>query len=270
MRKMTCLLLVLLLLAGLTGCQENKTDASEQSAPVESVSAEGSISFLETESEPEPEPTYLTVEDCAALPAGTVLKAEELPPDGVSNFFYSETISDKVFKRMKGVSYRKGCPVKRQELRYVRVLHRGFGGETHIGELVCNKMIAEDMVEVFKLLYEKEYPIEKMLLVDEYGGDDEASMEDNNTSCFNFRPISGTSTLSNHAYGLAIDINPLYNPYITPDGYEPKNAGDYIDRTEDTPYKITSDDPCYLAFAERDYEWGGWWSEVQDYQHFEK
>ncbi|MCD7886433.1 MAG: M15 family metallopeptidase [Clostridiales bacterium] len=171
---------------------------------------------------------------------------------------------------MEGVSFGADCTTAREDLRYVRVLHTGFDGETHIGELVVNRAIAEDIVEIFQSLYEASYPIEKMLLVDEYGGDDELSMEDNNTSCFNFRAVSGTEHLSQHAYGLAIDVNPLYNPYITASGYEPYNAGDYIDRTLDTPYKIDESDLCYQLFTQHGFTWGGSWSSVKDYQHFQK
>lgn len=264
MKKRKILLLLALVLT-LTGCGAGQQTPQEQPSAEESTSVQEEASIQEEE----PEPLLLTVEEVRGMSAGEVLPREELP-DQVEDFFYSEAIPDQVFDQMNGVSYREGCPVSRDELRYVRVLHMGFDGETHIGELVCNKSIADDLTESFLTLYEQQYPVEKMLLVDEYGGDDEASMEDNNTSCFNYRPVSGTSTLSRHAYGLAIDINPLYNPYVTANGYEPANAGDYIDRTKDTPYKITSSDPCYQSFESHGFAWGGWWKNVKDYQHFEK
>ena len=215
---------------------------------------------------------FLSAEDIRAMDAGTVLYQEDLAnlEADISDLFTAEEIPDTVFSRMDGVSYGEGCIIPREELRYVRVLHMGFDGETHIGEIVCNKVIAEDLLEIFKELYDQKYPIEKILLVDDYGGNDELSMEDNNSSSFNFRPVAGTDRLSRHAYGLAIDINPLYNPYITSRGYTPENAGDYVDRSADNPYKIDENDLCFKLFDDRGFTWGGNWNSVKDYQHFQK
>ena len=210
------------------------------------------------------------VSEVMDMDAGTILSGEDLEGIDIDELFSAEPISDKVFDRMDGVSFGKDCTTKRKNLRYLRVLHRGFDGETHIGEIVCNKEIAKDLLYIFRQLYQEEYPIEKILLVDEYGGDDELSMEDNNTSCFNFRPVAGTGRLSQHAYGRAIDINPLYNPYITSDGFVPVNAGDYVDRSAENPYKIDRNDLCYQLFEERGFTWGGSWNSVKDYQHFQK
>lgn len=265
------LLLALTLLLG--GCGPQEPGNSSASAPDASVSTENSpeASTADTGDTSAPlEEPLITPEDVDDLAAGVVVTEEELYQMDVDSLFYEEPIPDQVFARMEGVSYREGCPVSREDLRYVRVLHMGFDGKTHVGELVCHKDLAQDMVEIFKTLYQEGYPIEKMHLIDDYGGDDEASMEDNNTSCFNFRPVSGTSTLSQHAYGRAIDINPLYNPYVTASGYEPANAGAYVDRTAENPYAIAPSDLCYQLFADRGYTWGGYWQSVQDYQHFEK
>ena len=124
-------------------------------------------------------------------------------------------------------------------------------------------------------LLEKHYETKVILLIDEYDGDDLASMEDNNTSCFNYRPVEGTSSLSKHALGLAIDINPFYNPYITynKDGSErvsPANASASADRTASFPYKIDENDLCYQLFKEHGFTWGGHWNSCKDYQHFQK
>lgn len=212
----------------------------------------------------------VSLADIMDMDAGTILSEEDLEGIDIDELFISESIPDKVFDRMDGISFGKDCTTKRKNLRYLRVLHTGFDGETHIGEIVCNKGIAQDLLYIFRQLYEEEYPIEKILLVDEYGGDDELSMEDNNSSCFNFRPVAGTGHLSQHAYGRAIDINPLYNPYITSDGFVPVNAGDYVDRSAENPYKIDRNDLCYRLFDERGFTWGGSWNSVKDYQHFQK
>ena len=137
-----------------------------------------------------------------------------------------------------------------------------------------NKDIADDVLEIFKELYESGYQIEKVRLVDEYDADDESSMSDNNSSAFNFRFISHTTKISKHGMGMAVDINTLYNPYVkTVDGelsIEPANAADYVERSRDFSHKIDHDDLCYKLFTEHGFEWGGDWTHSKDYQHFEK
>ncbi|MBR0093731.1 MAG: M15 family metallopeptidase [Synergistaceae bacterium] len=188
--------------------------------------------------------------------------------------FTASAIDDEIFARIKGKSYKDNCPVPLEDLRYLRVLHVGFDGQTHEGEMICNTSIAEDLLDIFQKLYEAGYQIEKIRLVDEYDADDELSMRDNNSSCFNFRFISHTTTISKHGLGLAVDINTLYNPYVKMvDGkfnLEPATAGDYVDRSRDFPHKIDENDLCYKLFTEHGFEWGGNWKSVKDYQHFEK
>lgn len=161
------------------------------------------------------------------------------------------------------------------DLSYIHIMHYNFDGEVTEGELICNKAIAQDLVEIFYELYKAEYQIEKIRLIDEYGGDDNLSMEDNNTSCFNYRVVEGSSKLSKHAYGLAIDINPFYNPYVryNDDGslhIDPIGSEPYADRSAAFPYKIDSDDLCLKLFKEHGFTWGGDWNSMKDYQHFQK
>ena len=197
--------------------------------------------------------------------------AETMEKDG----FYIAEISDELFARMSGKSYPEGCTVPREELRYVHIRHYGFEGEILDGELVVNASIAQDVLEIFEELYAIQYRIEKVRLIDEYDADDERSMEDNNSSCFNYRTIAETSTLSNHAYGLAIDINPYYNPYyyVREDGtvfLQPVTSERYLDRTIDAACIITNGDECYNIFIAHGFKWGGDWIKQKDYQHFEK
>ena len=198
------------------------------------------------------------------------LSKTTLEPDA----FYITPITDDIFTKMQGRSYKADCTIDREELRYVHILHTGFDGETKEGELVVNKAIADDVLAIFEELYRAKYPIEKVRLVDEYGADDEASMSDNNSSAFNFRTISHTTTISKHGLGMAIDINPLYNPYVkTVNGalsIEPSNAAVYVDPSDDNPYRIDHDDLCYKLFSEHGFTWGGDWVHSKDYQHFEK
>lgn len=128
--------------------------------------------------------------------------------------FTTEPISEAVFKRMQGKSYKANCTIPRTELRYIRVLHYGFDGKVKSGELVCHQDIADDLIEIFQELYKAHYPIERIQLIDDYNADDEQSMLHNNTSCFNYRRVAGSKTLSYHSQGKAIDINPLYNPCV--------------------------------------------------------
>ena len=187
--------------------------------------------------------------------------------------FYVKAIDDEIFARIKGKSFKDDCTLPREDLRYLHVLHKGFDGETHEGEIICNAYIVNDLIDIFQKLYLADYQIEKIKLVDEYNADDETSMRDNNSSCFNFRFISHTTRVSKHGLGLAIDINTLYNPYVIEvDGkriVEPATAEQYTDRTKNFPHKITTDDLCYKLFKEHGFEWGGEWTSLKDYQHFE-
>lgn len=187
--------------------------------------------------------------------------------------FYITEITDDIFSRIQGKSFKEDCTLPREDLRYLHVLHKDIEGKTHEGEMIVNKRIAKDVLEILKELYEKDYPIEKIRLVDEYDADDELSMEDNNSSSFNFRFISHTTRISKHGLGLAVDINTLYNPYTkVVDGeriVEPVTGEPYLDREAEFDYKIDHDDLCYKLFVEHGFEWGGDWTDRKDYQHFE-
>ena len=189
--------------------------------------------------------------------------------------FYYEPISNEIFKRISGISYPVDCSVPLDDLRYLSLLYNDFNGDTQTGEMICNKTIAEDLLEIFYELYQNGYQIESIKLIDEYNGDDTASMLANNTSCFNYRVVEGTTRLSNHAKGLAIDLNPFYNPYITynKDGsinISPKGSEAFADRSSSFPYKIDENDLAYKLFKEHGFTWGGNWNSVKDYQHFER
>ncbi|MGM9759506.1 MAG: M15 family metallopeptidase [Parabacteroides sp.] len=207
--------------------------------------------------------------------AGTQVSDACIERFGMARCFVSEPISDEVFQRMKGRSYKATCPIPREELRYLKILHRDREGLNHLGELVCHQTIADDLLAIFRQLYEASYPIEHMVLIDVYEADDIRSMQANNSSAFNFRFIAGTTKLSNHSQGLAIDINPLYNPYVKrrSDGslsVSPKEGRPYADRSRLFAYKITADDLCCRLFKAHGFTWGGDWIHQKDYQHFEK
>ena len=208
-----------------------------------------------------------------ALCMGCVPVNAQTDAEVVERGFYVTEITDEIFSRIKGKSFKDNCTLPREDLRYLHVLHKNFNGETCEGEIICNAYIVADLLDIFQKLYAAGYQIEKIRLVDEYDADDETSMRDNNSSCFNFRFILHTTKISKHGLGLAVDINTLYNPYTkVVDGkriLEPATATAYVDRTKDFPHKIDENDLCYKLFTEHGFEWGGSWTRAKDYQHFE-
>lgn len=189
--------------------------------------------------------------------------------------FSVQPIPDSVFQRMQGRSWPEGCTVRRADLRYLRLSHVDADKKEHVGEMVCNKAIANDLLEIFRELYRQKYPIQHIRLIDDYEADDERAMRDNNTSSFCYRKISGSTKLSKHAMGMAVDINTLYNPYVRTgkDGrriVEPATAVKYVDRRKSFHYKIVKGDLLYRLFLQHGFKWGGSWRTVKDWQHFEK
>ncbi len=205
-----------------------------------------------------------------------VVSDEAVKAYSLDSCFKAYPINDAIFARMQGKSFKPNCTMPRASLRYLRVLHRNTEGKTQLGEIVCNQSIANDLLDIFRKLYEAGYKIERITLIDDYNADDETSMRANNTSCFNFRVVSGTTKLSKHSQGLAIDINPLYNPYIHLNNgkVEPATGKPYAYnranlRNVKVPI-IDTKDLCYRLFIQHGFRWGGAWKTVKDYQHFEK
>ncbi|MCR5720584.1 MAG: M15 family metallopeptidase, partial [Lachnospiraceae bacterium] len=196
-----------------------------------------------------------------------------------NNGFYCEPLSEELCQYISGVSFVSSddydkALITYDDLMYVHVMHIDFNGNPAEGELICNKKIANDLLEIFEELYKNKYEIEKIKLIDEYGADDVLSMADNNSSCFNYRFVAGTKKLSNHAYGMAVDINPFYNPYITYNkdktpNISPPGSEEYADRSKNFPHKIDSDDLCVKLFKDHGFRWGGDWKHSKDYQHFD-
>jgi hypothetical protein len=171
-----------------------------------------------------------------------------------------------------GPSWHLGCPIEPRELRRVEVNYVGFDGQTHRGDLIVHEDLAAEVVAIFEQLLQLRYPIEKIRTADNYpGGDDELSMEDNNTSAYNCRDIPGSGRWSRHAFGRAIDLNPLLNPEIDRTGaFQPKNAAPYLDRTRTDPGVLHAGDAAVRVFTDRGWRWGGDWRTPLDYQHFER
>lgn len=202
----------------------------------------------------------------AEAPASSMAREAETA-DG---WFGIYEIDDSLFNRIKGKSYKADCTVPLSDLRYISVAYNDAEGETQKGEIIANRAIADDLLDIFRNLYEAGYRIERINLIDEFEADDVQSMLANNTSCFNFRKIAGSKKLSKHALGMAIDINPYYNPYVKGTTVSPEESRPYADRNGEFAYKIDENDLCYKEFKAHGFTWGGEWNSLKDYQHFEK
>lgn len=185
--------------------------------------------------------------------------------------FRIQPLTDEIKKKIDNVSWKSSVPYKINDLVHVKVLYWGFDETTHKGELIVHKIVALDVMEIFQELYQAKFPIDKIKLIDEYQAVDDLSMEDNNTSALCVREVTNKKgEFSRHAFGTAIDINPIQNPYITSGFIVPNEGKEYINRSDVRKGMIIEEDICYNAFIKRGWEWGGHWSKIKDYQHFQK
>jgi len=166
-------------------------------------------------------------------------------------------------------SWREGCPVGPQDLRLLQLTYRGFDGGSHPGSMVVHAAVSRAVVDVFRRLYEQGFPIRRMEPVDVFGGSDEASIAADNTSGFNCRDTVsiGPRRWSQHAYGRAIDVNPVENPYVLGGRVLPPAGAAYLDRSDRRPGMALPGGPLTAAFAAAGWSWGGEWA-APDYQHF--
>lgn len=183
---------------------------------------------------------------------------------------HSEPIRGAIKERIVGSSWHPGCPVHHSKLRLLELTHRGFDGEVHRGRLIVHRGHDREILRVMRRLFERAYPIRRMELIDRYGADDRRSMKADNTSAFNCRFVAGTDRWSMHAYGKAIDINPIENPYVSGSHVSPPAGAPFADRSRDAEGMIDAGDEVVRAFARTaGWEWGGAWpGSTKDYQHF--
>jgi D-alanyl-D-alanine carboxypeptidase len=190
-------------------------------------------------------------------------------PTGVTFHATISAIDGATRVRMASSSWHPGCPVAIEDLRLLSLDYFGFDGMVHTGEMVVHRDVARDVVTVFRALFDARFPIRRMQLVDAYGGSDDRSMAADNTSAFNCRLMTGGASWSQHAYGRAIDINPIQNPYVTRAGtVEPPAGASYVDRSLRAKGMVHAGDVVADAFASVGWGWGGAWSDPIDYQHF--
>lgn len=254
--------------------EEDTTEASDSSIE-EPESSEGLNSEIQIDLS---DPAAIAA-NWETIPAGTVISASSIDFNNLSQYFVAYEISDEVFAFINGKSYQENPNVGLDDLRYLKLLHYNFNHELQVGELIVAADLQSDFIGIFTELFVAEYEIQSMYLPDNYWtGDptttDSASIDVNNTSCFMYRPATGSGNLSKHAYGRAIDINPQQNPYVSYTSGSPvwyhENANDYIDRTTGLPHVITEEDICYQIFTKYGFTWGGAWTNIKDYQHFQK
>lgn len=309
----TVLLVTALLLCS-CGAPAGSTDKTETKAPVpvetesvaetkaESASEAATESQKETAAETDKEETAVpesetdteaaetsaasSPEEALLLPAETLIE----PEADTGGYFVIQTIEegDAVYNRIYGNSFPTDGGITTDEIRYLRVLHYDYNGQIRTGEIIVNAVAAEDTLAVFRELYDAEYQIRQMVLVDAYydagwpefahlergNQADSVSIAHDNTSAFNYRVASNDfSKLSNHAMGRAIDLNPLENPYVYVDGSVdgPSECLNYVDRSKATAdnHMIQDGDFVVTTFKNHGFSWGGDWEGDKDYQHFD-
>ena len=277
----------LLLLAGCSGQTTNTPAPAATAAPAPTVTPlpirEAMVAAATAEPTFTPRPTLAPTATPSPTPTAT---PEPTPtPDPYEGqkrvshkkddrFFYV-TLTDELKDRITGMSYPapgQPCRVKYEDLRYVRIRYVDFDGVDREGELMVNRRVADDVIDIFYQLYQAQYPLASVKLVDDYGevADDNLSMADNNTSAFCYRQVTGSKKLSWHSFGAAIDINPVQNPYINGSRVSPPEGREYLNRRDKRPYMIDHSDLCYKVFKAHGWKWGGDFSGDKDYQHFYK
>ena len=267
----------------------NESDATEAVAVTEAPQAEAdvvAVSQTDTPAPvpptpsptptPSPEPTPDPPPTPEPTPTPHPYRAEKATVSKTNPEFWYCAPTEALKQRVVGSSYPenpKDAPVKLSDLRYVHILYVDFDGVEHEGELLVHKKVANDVIEIFEALYDAQYPLRSVRLVDDFGEkfDDNLSMAADNSSAYCCRRVTGSKSFSRHSYGTAIDINPVENPYIRNDGsFAPPESAPYLDRKNVRPGMITTDDLCYKLFIKHGWKWGGQYKGAKDYQHFTK
>ena len=262
--------------------QQIQTEAARQNE--EAQAAESQTTQLQTETSQEEgvisPPSGNSAFSDTQLRVGEAISDDEII--NIDKYFTSSEIKrgDAVFNRINGKSYRDNNDIALEDLRYLTIPYYNFEQQVMLGEMIVNVDIQEDVLNIFKELFNNKYEINSMKLIDDYwilGTDgnkaDNNSIEENNTSCFCYRQVTGGESVSNHGYGRAIDINPQQNPYVENGENSHRNADEYVNnRYVGEPHVIVASDEdiCYSIFTKYGFTWGGSWTNPIDYQHFEK
>ena len=264
--------------------QQNETvrAAETQAVTVEPVPTETPIPTPTQGPTPTPEIVYLT--DLSGKRPTDIIYDYQIDPTDIGRYFTSSMIveGDEIFNRIIDRSFRYNDNIQLEELRYIKLIHWNYDGQTQVGELIVNAAIEADIIDIFMQFYMSGYQVKSMRLIDDFwqgDGDssDFESIDNNNTSAFCYRNVTGSSNLSNHAYGLAIDLNPLENPYVRIDGdgygtsaHANAQAFNNNRSSAEMPHVIDHEDLAYQLFIQHGFTWGGDWNNPKDYQHFQK
>lgn len=209
---------------------------------------------------------FLLILICCGL--GCPVYAQETSPQFVSS---KATLSPELQQKMQESTWREGCPVPLEDLRIMTLSHYTMDGSITRGQIIVHNDVTRDIKRIFRAAFEAKFPIYKMRPVHEYDGSDDRSVEDNNTSAFNCRSITGKKgVFSKHSYGRAIDINPLLNPYVKGKTIIPREGKPYLNRKKTVPGMLLPKSSVTQDFLKKGWEWGGDWTSLKDYQHFEK
>ena len=251
----------------------------DNSAAQQESDREDGMDIVPKEAETSKDKTVL--KSLSGIAPGTILDPSQLDLSNPGQYFNSWSIEegDNLYARINGKSWRPNNDVPLSSLVYLKMPHYNFDGKIQVGEMIVNRDVEQDVKAVFQELFENQYEIQSMYLVDNYwtgnpDSTDTASIDVNNTSAFCYRQVTNGKKLSNHAYGKAIDLNPQQNPYVSYSSGTAKwyhqNANDYIDRDTGLEHVITHEDLAYKVFRKYGFSWGGDWSNPKDYQHFDK
>ncbi len=225
---------------------------------------------------PTAEPTPKSTPTPEPTPTPNPYRGEDVKESKTNPGFWYCAPTEALQKRVIGMSFPenpKDAPVKLKDLRYVHILYVDFDGAEHEGELLVHRKVTKDVMEIFEALYDAKYPLRSVRLVDDFEEpfDDNRSMAADNTSAYCCRRVTGKKKFSRHSYGTAIDVNPVENPYIRPDGsFAPLESEPYLNRKDVRPGMITEQDLCYKLFTKHGWKWGGHFKGQKDYQHFSK
>lgn len=266
------------------GCREPVEPAEEPSEPIPGTPAAITVVVDAPVTQPPASPIPTPTEPPTIAPTATPeptptphpFRIDPVTTHAKSEDFWYCPLNEAMQSRIIGSTFPldpKDAPISIDDLRYVSLLYVDFEGETHTGEMVVHRKVADDVLDIFYELYAAEYPLASVKLLDDFGEpfDDNVSMAANNTSAFCCRRVTGKKKFSLHAYGVAIDVNPVQNPYIRPDKtVAPPNAARYRDRSLGEPGMIDENDLCYKLFTAHGWSWGGHFKGEKDYQHFSK
>ena len=203
---------------------------------------------------------------------------EEVEEDGVEEVLYiapepiftKEPLPDHIIDLITGVSFHENTPFDYDALTYLTITYADFDDQSRVGHMIVAAEIGDEVLDIFRDIYAARFPIYQMRLIDYFGADDTASMDANNSHAFNFRYIAGTDVISRHGFGMAIDINPIQNPYLRGSNIQPAAGKPYLDRENVRPGMIVPGDLVHTAFISRGWIWGGDWTTLLDFHHFEK